>query len=317
VTAENATHARSGVVDVDGAQLRYVIEGEGQPCLVVGSSVFYPRIFSEDLRRHVQLVNVDLRHFADPEHPASAEPSFSRDQITIDSYAADIERVRQALGLGDVVVIGHSIHSLIALEYARRYPEHVLGAVPIGGIAGTEGDEAATDALWETAASPERKELFARRRVTLTPELRASLSPAEYFVRSYVTRGPWYWYDPEVDSSWLWEDVVPDMPIFERLGELFDPYDLDQGPGEISVPVLVVDGKFDFGAPWTNWEAHAHKLPRHTLAFFERSAHFPSLEEPELFDQTLLAWIGGLAPGRRRPALPGGLRSAPAPDRLA
>jgi len=242
----------------------------------------------------VQLVNVDLRHFVDPAHSVSADPSFSPDQITLDSYAADIEQVRQALGLGDVVVIGHSIHSALALEYARRYPDHVLGVVPIGGIAGTEGDEAATDALWDSAASPERKELFARRRAELTPELRASLAPAEFYVRRYVTLGSWYWYDPEVDSSWLWEDVVPDMPILERLGQLLNPYDLAQAPGPISVPVLVVDGKFDFGNPWTNWEAHAHKLPRHTLAFFERSAHFPSLEEPELFDQTLLAWIDGL-----------------------
>jgi proline iminopeptidase len=291
LTTESTTQA--GVVEVDGAQLRYRIEGRGQPCLVVGSSVCYPRVFSQNLRNHLQLVFVDLRHFVDPEHPCSAAPSFDRETITIDSYAADIEQVRQALGLGDVVVMGHSVHSVIALEYARRYREHVLGVVPIGGLAGTEGDEAATNALWD-AASDERKELFDRRRAQITPDLRASLSPAEFFVRRYVAYGPWYWYDPTVDSSWLWEDVVPDMPIFDRLGELFDPYDLAQGPGEIDVPVLVVDGKFDFGNPYTNWEAHAHKLPRHTLAFFDKSGHFPSLEEPELFDRTLVDWIAGL-----------------------
>ena len=298
LTAENATQAEAGIVDVAGAQLRYVIEGHGQPCLVVGSSVCYPRVFSADLRRHLQLVFVDLRHFVHPDQFTSADPSFNANQITLDTYADDIEQVRQALGLGDVVVIGHSIHSLIALEYARRYPEHVLGVVPIGGVAGTEGDQAATDALWESAATPERKELFARRKAELTPELRASLSPAEYFVRRYVTLGPWYWYDPNIDCSWLWEDVVPDMPVFDRLNELFDSYDLAQGPGEISVPVLIADGRLDFGNPWTNWEAHAHKLPRHTFAFFDRSAHFPSLEEPDLFDRTLRAWIGELAPNR-------------------
>jgi proline iminopeptidase len=293
LATENIVQA--GVVDVPGAQLRYVIEGEGPPCLVVGSSVCYPRIFSEDLRRHLQLVNVDLRHFVDPQHFTSADSSFDPERITLDTYADDVERVREALGLGDVVVIGHSVHAQVALEYARRYPEHVLGVVPIGGIAGTEGDDEATEALWESAASAERKELYARKTAALTPELRASLTPAEYYVRRYVARGPWLWYDPNHDSSWLWVDVVPDMPVLERLAELLDPYDLAQGPGEITAPVLIVDGKFDFGCPYTNWERHADKLPRHTLAFFDKSAHFPSLEESERFDQTLIAWIESLA----------------------
>ncbi len=295
MTTENEAPGKVGVVNVGGAHLRYRIEGKGQPCLVVGSSVCYPRVFSQDLRRHLQLIFVDLRHFVDPRELPSADPSFDLNRISLDTYADDIEQVRQALGLGDVVVIGHSIHATLALEYARRYPEHVRGVVPIGGFAGTEGDEAATDALWD-AASDERKEIFARNKAELTSELQASLSPSEFFVRRYVALGPWYWYDPTTDASWLWEDVVPDMPVFTRLGELLNPYDLAQGPGEISVPVLIADGKHDFGNPWTNWEAHAHKLPRHTFAFFEKSAHFPSLEEPELFDRTLLAWIEDLAP---------------------
>ena len=53
---------------------------------------------------------------------------------------------------------------------------------------------------------------------------------------------------------------MPDVPVMERLfGELFKT-----------------------------------KLPRHTYALFEKSGHHPSLEEPERFDQTLLAWVHGL-----------------------
>lgn len=283
-----------GVVDLGGVPLRYRIEGEGQVCLVIGSSVCYPRVFSEELRRHLQLVFVDLRHFVEPRHFSSANPSFDPDRITLDTYAADIEQVRVALGLGEVVVMGHSIHSTVALEYARRYPDHVVGVVAIGGSASSD-DNAASDELWETTASAERKELFEQRRAELTPELRASLSPAEYFVHRYVALGPWRWYDARTDSSWLWEDVVPDMPVFDRLGALLDPYDLAQGPGQITVPTLIAQGRYDFGVPWTLWESNMHKLPRGTLVIFDRSAHFPSLEEPERFDQTLVSWLNGLA----------------------
>ena len=89
---------------------------------------------------------------------------------------------------------------------------------------------------------------------------------------------------------------MPNMPLVSRLyGELFKTYDLAQGPGEITVPVLIAHGRYDYAIPYTSWEEHRHKLPRHTYALFERSAHTPPLEEPERFNQTLIAWVHGLA----------------------
>ena len=72
------------------------------------------------------------------------------------------------------------------------------------------------------------------------------------------------------------------------------PYDLGQGPGEITVPVLIAHGRYDYFVAYTLWEEHRHKLPRHTYVLFERSGHTPPLEEPDKFDQTLLAWLHGL-----------------------
>jgi proline iminopeptidase len=278
-------------VEVEGAHLRYQIEGHGQPCLVVGSSICYPRVFSQDLRKHLQLVFVDMRHFA------ASNPTFTPDQISIETYTDDVERVRKALGLGDVVVIGHSIHGNIALEYARRYPEHVRGVVAICAFA-RRSDEvtSARDLFWEAEASEERKEILARQRAELTAEVRARLSPADMFVRTYVADGPRFWFDPAYDCSWMWEGVVPNMPLMDRLyGELFKDYDLAQGPEEITVPVLIAQGRYDYAIPYAFWEEDRHKLPRHTYALFERSAHSPPLEEPEPFDQALLTWMRELA----------------------
>jgi proline iminopeptidase len=288
VTTRSTEHDSAGIVEVDGAQLRYRIEGHGQPCLVVGSAIFYPRMFSQELREHLQLVFADLRHFA-----ASADPTFGPDRITVDTYADDIEQVRRTLGLGDVIVMGHSIHGSIALEYARRYPEHVRGVVAIGAVPAE--DPAEVERLWEADASEERKEILARLQAKLTPEARAAMTPADLLVREYVANGPVYWYDPAYDCSWMWQEVVPDMPVFEHLfGGLFETYDLAQGPAKITVPVLIAHGRYDYAAPYTLWEERKQELPRHTYALYEKSGHFPSLEESELFDQTLLAWVRGL-----------------------
>jgi proline iminopeptidase len=129
----------------------------------------------------------------------------------------------------------------------------------------------------------------------LTPELLSALSPAERFVRAYGASGPELWYDFTYDDAWLWEGVALNFPVLERLGdELLDTYDLAQGPGEITSPVLIAQGKYDFRFPYTLWEEHRRKLPRHTYVLFERSGHTPPFEEPDRFDDTLLTWANGI-----------------------
>jgi proline iminopeptidase len=279
----------AGVVDVEGARLPYRIEGHGPPCLVLGSIAYYSRCLSQALREHLELVFVDLRHFA------PSDPAFDLAQISLDTYADDIERVRQALGLGDVVVIGYSVHATIALAYARRHPEHVRGVVITGAavpFASEAEQEAAFEQRWEAEASEDRKALLVRVRAELTPELRASLSPAEYFVREYVARAPFHFYDPSYDGTWLWEGTQLNMPILERLYQAVDEFVL--APGEITAPVLIVQGRSDFGSSPALWDEHRHKLGRTTFALLEKSGHLPSLEEPEQFDHVLLTWIDGL-----------------------
>ena len=51
----------SGTIAVDEFNLRYKIEGEGKPTLVIGSSIYYPRTFSKNLRKHLKFVFLDHR----------------------------------------------------------------------------------------------------------------------------------------------------------------------------------------------------------------------------------------------------------------
>ena len=279
----------AGVVEVEGARLPYRIEGDGQPCIVVGSVAYYSRCFSRALRERIQLVFVDMRHFV------AADGDDLPGGNLMDTYADDIERVRQALALGDVVVIGHSSHATIALEYARRYSTHVRGVVMTGAppYASDDDYQAASDRLWDATASEERKALLARKRAELTAEVRGSLSPTELFLREYLARGPSQWYDPAYDGAWLWEGVTLNMHVLERLFQALADATLDEG--QITAPVLIAHGRFDYGAPYPLWESTLDKLPRHTFVLFDKSGHTPSLEEPERFDQTLLDWIARLS----------------------
>jgi hypothetical protein len=140
----------SGVVLVEGAGLHYLIEGKGTPCLVLGHLESERRILSQELRNHFRFVFVDLRH------DARSSSSLEISKITLDTYLDDIDKVRRTLSLDVAAVFGHSIHSYLALEYARKYPKNASHVIMTGNTPFRSSGKAADD-FWESDASPERK----------------------------------------------------------------------------------------------------------------------------------------------------------------
>ncbi len=55
----------AGYIEVDGFKLKYLTEGTGSDVLVVGSWIYYPRSFSQNLRKSMRLHFVDYRGFAE------------------------------------------------------------------------------------------------------------------------------------------------------------------------------------------------------------------------------------------------------------
>jgi hypothetical protein len=54
----------TGHVYSSGFKLQYIVEGNGTPTLVVGSSLYYSRMFSNNLRKSLKLAFVDHRGFS-------------------------------------------------------------------------------------------------------------------------------------------------------------------------------------------------------------------------------------------------------------
>lgn len=111
-----------GSIEIDGFKLKYRTEGSGPDVVVIGSSIYYPRSFSQNLRKFLRLHFVDYRGFA--EGPQT--------KLTFDTLIDDLECIRQKLGLEKCIIVGHSAHGLLAIEYAKKYKMHVSGVVIIG-----------------------------------------------------------------------------------------------------------------------------------------------------------------------------------------
>lgn len=281
--------AQTGTIVADGFRLGYRIEGSGPTALVIGSSVYYPRVFSQDLRRHLRLVFIDHRGFTAPPPGPVARAAFALDRIL-----EDTEKMRQELKLGRVIVVGHSGHAYMALEYAKKYPAHVSHVVLIGispdlGTANREAGER----YWNESVWPERKTALEENVRALPDAELAKLKGRELFVRGYVRDGPRSWFDPRFDSTPLWAGVEINMDVFDYVwGEVFRDLDITHGLDTLNRPVLLALGRYDFlVAPPSSWDAVRPKFRDLTVRVFERSAHTPQHDEPALFDAELLRWI--------------------------
>jgi proline iminopeptidase len=262
----------SGIIEKDGYGLQYCIEGTGISTLVIGSAIYYPRTFSEDLRKHLRLAFIDHRCFGIP-------PNAANDLMPgLDVILDDMEYVRKKLNLGQVVVIGHSGHGYMALEYAKKYPEHVSHVVLIGHGPdfSLRGQEMA----------------FGENFYQFPQDQIAQLTPSQQFIKRYVLSGPRIWYDYRFDSSPLWKGVEINVPLFNHVwGTIFRDIDITKDLEKFKKPIFLALGRYDFligESPWDSVIKKFHNIHLHT---FEQSGHTPQYEEADLFDQKILEWL--------------------------
>jgi len=281
---ENESVSDNGSIIVNGSRLDYKTEGEGIPCLVIGSSVYYPRTFSDSLKKHLKMYFVDLPWFS--EEPAGT----NLEDYNIEDIADEIEEVRLDLNLEKPIIMGHSIHGTIAYEYARQYPGNVRGIVMIGSpnTYGTDDYNKATDEFWATA-SDQRKEKQNRNWILLAES--DTVGKEGETVREYLAMAPVYWYNPDYDASWLWEGMTVNEEIIDHIyGTIFHDYAMFQFMNNIPAPTLVVMGKYDYAVPYTLWQGY-DTITGLTVKILDKSGHTPQLEQSNEFDKALLNWI--------------------------
>ena len=269
-----------------GFKLQYIVEGSGVPTIVVGSSLYYSRTFSNNLRNRLKLIFVDHRGFS-PQNDCKDISEYQLD-LLID----DIELIRKELGFDKVIVIGHSGHAFMALEYAKKYPANVSHVVMmcVAPNYSQEGHLAALQYLNDSVC-PERKAALAKNLARLPQEIEAA--PEKAFITYCLLMGQKSWFDYNYDATKLWEGVEVNMAMFDYVwGEVFRDIDITENLDKLLSPVFLALGRYDYLVPPAYlWEGVRDKFSNLTIRVFEKSSHAPHFEEPELFDQELLEWL--------------------------
>ncbi|MCY8508172.1 alpha/beta hydrolase [Bacillus mojavensis] len=275
-----------GICHSDGFDLSYCIEGEGASILVVGSAVYYPRLFHEDIKQKYQWIFADHRGFAKPARALRPE-----DQ-SLNAVLDDIEAIRRHLQLKDFIIMGHSGHAFMALEYARKYPEHVRKAVLLNSAPdNSQKRQQDSEAFFRETASPERKKRFEKDIASLAGDIEKD--PERRFVHMCIRAEARSFFKERPDAAALWEGVSTNMPIIDELwGHTFAQMNLIQRLADVRVPVYIGLGRYDYlVAPVSLWDAVDGLYPYVKKVIFEKSGHQPMLEEPQTFEQSLIKWI--------------------------
>ena len=278
--------AREGWVDVDGFRTWYRAVGDlASPrapllCLHGGpgsTSTYHERL--EQVAGERAVVRYDQLGCGRSERSEGAT-------WTLDLFRAEVDAVREELGLDRVHLLGTSWGGMLALEHALVRPGTLAGLILSSTLASAEQwtgevrklrdamppdvvavfDEADQARHWEGPAWDAADEAFAARHVYRGVDaadlarMRAGRS-----VEAYETMwGP---------SEWLATGELAGWDVSDRLGEL-------------DVPTLVIRGEHDLCTPPVA-QTLVDGIRGARLVVFEHSSHVPAVEETERYLQVV------------------------------
>ena len=130
------------------AAIFYELTGEGRPALVLihggGCDHRDWRAQVEALGRDFTVLTLDLR--------GHGRSTGGIEDCTIERWAADVNALIEALGIGPAVIVGHSLASRVAAEAAWQRPGNAAALVLLDGSRSTGGFAASAPAAQAPAA---------------------------------------------------------------------------------------------------------------------------------------------------------------------
>jgi proline-specific peptidase len=198
-------------------------------------------------------------------------------------FVAEVETVRQALGLGRMHLLGQSWGSFLALEYALHHQEHLRSLILYSGAASTRQCVDGMNA-WRAQLPSETQAVLARYEATGETDHPEYLAAIDVLYRRHLCRlDPW----PEVLAQALQRMALPVYNTmwgpneFTCTGNLMG-WDRRDRLGEIRVPTLILCGRYDEVMPECSETMH-RGIASSELVIFANSSHLAHFEEPDRF----------------------------------
>lgn len=275
-----------GTIAVPGGNVwfRRVGAGAGLPLLVVHGGPGLPHTYLSSLQRLAderEVVFWDQLGCGNSERPSNTE------LWTMERSMAEMDAVVKGLGLKRFHLFGNSWGGMMAQQHALDATSGAVSLTISNSI----------------ASIPQFSEMVARLKSELDPATQSAIerheaagttSAAEYqdairtWNETYLCRvRPWPAELMEAFGN-MGAEIFETMfgpSDFHIVGTIRN-WDVFDRLAEITLPTLVLAGRFDECAPEHMWEMH-QRIAGSRFELFESSAHMPFIEEPDKFDSVM------------------------------
>jgi non-heme chloroperoxidase len=264
----------------DGTEIYYKDWGTGQPLVfhhgwpLSGDDWDAQMMFF--LEKGYRVIAHDRRG-----HGRSSQVSGGHD---MDTYAADVAALTEALDLKDAIHIGHSTGGGEALHYAANLGKSRVAKVVL--------ISAVTPLMLQTESNPEGVP------ITVFDEIRrgTAFNRAQYFEDFTI---PFYGYNREgakisqgIRNNWWRQGMMGSVKAHHDGIKAFSETDFTEDLKNIDIPVLVLHGEDDQIVPFPISGAKAIKLlKKGTLISYPGFPHGMPTTEAETINKDLLAFV--------------------------
>lgn len=213
------------------------------------------------------------------------------EMYTVELFVEEVDAVRQALGLERLHLLGQSWGGMLAMEYALTRPRGVASLIIESSPASMRLWVAEANRLRE-ALPPEVQRTLLRHEAAGTTDSPEYLEAMEVFydrhvirtkpIPEFVQRG-FATISPEVYGT------MNGPSEFHVIGTLKD-WDITDRLSEITLPTLLLSGRYDEATPTIMGEVHAG-ISGSEWTVFEDSSHLSHVEEEERWMEVVNDWL--------------------------
>jgi proline iminopeptidase len=270
----------------EGLTLSYERRGSG-PLLVCHPGG--PGCSAAEFRDFANLDDTFDLVFLSPRGSAGSDPA---DDYSLASYAADVEALREHLGVEQLDLLGFSHGGMVAMAYAAEFGPRVRRLVLAGTLA-VWGDDA--QAAMERGIEARRGQpWFDEAQRAIEEEQAGAFSSVKELAANTQRQAPLYfhrWEGNERVGRELFSDFAYAEPLHQFNTAEFPSLDLRPELRRITAPTLVVAGDDDMIAGPVCADAMISELSDARLVTIRDSGHFLYVEQPEAFRAALTEFL--------------------------
>jgi pimeloyl-ACP methyl ester carboxylesterase len=277
----------SEFIEIAGLDIHVKKMGQGEPVFVLlhgfASSLYSWHAVMQPLSQLGTVIAYDRPGFGLSEHPLTWQgqnPYSAEAQMDLFIGLLDYYRVQQA------ILTGNSAGGTVAMQVALAHPERVSALVLVDPAIYRSGGSSGW--LHSLLAAPQMRHL------------------GPLLARQILNRGPdlikLAWHNPALLPTDMLENYQKPFKVENWDKALWEftlasrPTGLTERLNNISLPVLVITGDDDRIVPTSDSIRLAEELPNASLVVVANSGHLPQEEQPQVFMQAIISFVGNLHP---------------------